>query len=188
MADFRKVAVAVAVAILFAFFVGLLLDLVYEAPKYETFCKPDDFFRAKPLIAPASAVPEEQCIYGEEYQQCLKKGGTPELNYTNATCPSFESCNLCNLEFNEASKQYNRNIFIIVGIIGLLAIFFGVLWKIEFLGTGFMFGGILLLVYGTARFFGDADKLLRVIIIFAELLIVIWVGYVKLYRKERKKV
>ena len=97
MADFRKVAVAVAVAILFAFFVGLLLDLVYEAPKYETFCKPDDFFRAKPLIAPASAVPEEQCIYGEEYQQCLKKGGTPELNYTNATCPSFESCNLCKL-------------------------------------------------------------------------------------------
>ena len=61
------------------------------------------------------------------------------------------------------------------------------MWKIEFLASGLMFGGIILLFYATVRYFHDADKLLRVVIIFAELLLVLWIGYKKLYKNEKKK-
>lgn len=184
MGDWKKIAVAVAIAILFAVFVGLLIDLVYEQPNYADYCKEE--FGPRPAII---ASKETLCgyEYGEEYQKCVNDKGLPRFTYNASGCPVFNECDLCYLQFDDALKVYNRNVFIIASVIGLVAIFAGTLWKIEFLGTGLMFGGILLLFYGTARFFPAADKLLRVIIIFAELLIVIWIGYKKLYKNGKKQ-
>ena len=71
--------------------------------------------------------------------------------------------------------------------LGIIAIIFGLYFGIDFIGSGFMFGGIATLFYGTIRYFGEANKYLRVIIIFAELLIVVWIGYKKLWAKQKHK-
>lgn len=188
MSDWKQIAVAVAVAILFAVFVGLLIDLVYEGPEYIDYCEEE--FGPRPVTI-ASKEPLCDYEYGTEYQKCVKDKGLPRFTYNASGCPVFDKCDTCNIQFTDAMESYNRNIFIIASIVGLVAVFAGTLWKIEFLGTGLMFGGIMLLFYGTVRFFPAADKLLRVIIIFAELLIVIWIGYKKLYKtgneKKRKK-
>lgn len=181
MVDLKQIAVAIAVAILFALFIILLTDLVYEEPKYSDYCE-NGF---KPI--PVTPIEKPCYEYGEEYQQCVREGGVVRWALNESDCRIFDRCDFCNLEYQDARKVYTRNVFLIAGIIGLASIFIGTLWKIEFLGTGFMFGGIILLFYATVRFFGDADKLLRVIIVFAELLIVIWIGYRKLYLKEKKK-
>ncbi len=187
MPGLKQIAVAAAVAILFAVFVALLVDLIYPEPRYDAFCAADVYGKyPRPYIEPPG-----RCDYDYQnnsaYNQCLMDGATPVFDYNQTGCPVYESCNFCNKEFDEAQKSYSRNIFIIVGIIGIIAIFAGTLWRIEFLGTGLMFGGIFLLFYGTVRYFGDADKTLRVLIVFAELLIVIWIGYKKLYKKEERK-
>lgn len=48
MADLRQIAVATAVAILFAVFIALLIDLAYEEPKYSDYCAKDKFTRPIP--------------------------------------------------------------------------------------------------------------------------------------------
>ncbi|MBI2084864.1 MAG: hypothetical protein HYT70_04635 [Candidatus Aenigmarchaeota archaeon] len=187
MVDLKQIAVAAAVAILFAVFIALLTELVYPQPNYNDFCE-DIFNKARPF--PLFPEPVDKCGYeyqnSSDYQQCINEGATPVFNYSSG-CPIYESCSTCNKDFDQATKEYNRNVFLITGAIGVIAIFAGTLWGIEFLGTGLMFGGILLLFYATVRYFSDADKLLRVIIVLAELLIVVWIGYKKLYKKGGKK-
>lgn len=184
MVDWRQIAVAVAVAVLFALFVGLLIDLVYESPQYADYCKEEFGPRPVPIASKETLCDYE---YGEEYQKCVDERGLPRFTYNASGCPVYDRCDTCYIQFDNATKVYNRNVFLVASVIGLVAIFAGTMWKIEFLGTGLMFGGILLLFYGTVRFFPAADKLLRVIIIFLELLIVIWIGYKKLYKSEKKK-
>lgn len=183
MVDIRQIAVATAVAILSALFVILLVDLAYNEPNYSDFCK-NDVGIGRPI-----PVVQGTCDYnyGDDYQNCVNQSGLARFKYNESGCPVFDKCDFCNRDFNDAQKVYNRDLFLIAAVVGLAMIFGGILWKIEFLGTGLMFGGIILLLYATVRYFGDADKLLRVLIILGELLIVLWIGYKKLYKNERKR-
>ena len=187
MPDLRQIAVAAAVAILSAVFIALLIDAVYPEPKWSDYCE-DEFgprFKAVPAVPPGI---ETRCdYYGDEEQQCYRDGGLVRTKLNESGCPVFDKCDFCNKDYDAARKVYTRNVFIIAGIIGVIAIFSGTMWKIEFLASGLMFGGIILLFYATMRYFHDADKLLRVIIVFVELLLVLWIGYKKLYKKGKKK-
>ena len=184
MADLKQIAVASAVAILFAVFVIVLIDAVYERPEYSDYCERFD--------TPVKIIQSEDVgcdyEYGEEYQQCERAdGGTARFKYNESGCRVFDECDFCNKEYEEVRKVYTRNVFLIAGLIGVAAIFAGTLWKIEFLASGIMFGGIILLFYATVIHFSNADKILRVIIIFVELLLVLWIGYKKLYKAEKKR-
>lgn len=186
MLDLRQIAVAAAVAILSAVFVILLMDLVYPEPKYFDYCKEE--FR-KPIPTTPIAYPEAPCYdYSSEgYLKCAEDGGIVRWKQNETGCYVYHYCDFCNKDYDNARKIHSRNVFVVAGLIGTIAIFTGTMWKIEFLASGLMFGGIILLFYATARFFGDADKLMRVIIIFIELLLVLWIGYKKLYKSEEKK-
>lgn len=184
MADLREVAVATAVAILFAVFFILLIDLVYDEPQYSDYCKDDFGPRAKPITA---EVPKCDYVSSEEEQQCYQDGGVARTKLNESGCPVFDRCDFCNKDFDAARNAHDRIVFIILGLIGVVAIFGGTLWKIEFLASGIMFGGIILMFYATVRYFGEASKLLQIIIIFVELLIVLWIGYKKLYKPQVKK-
>lgn len=183
--DLRQIAVAAAVAILSAVFVILLIDLIYREPQWNDYCKDDYGPRAKPVPAGIELKCDYQ--YGEEEQNCAEEKGLVRTKLNESGCPIFDYCDPCSKDYDAARKIYTRNVFIVAGVIGVIAIFAGTFWKIEFLASGLMFGGLILLFYATVRYFHDADKLLRVIIIFAELLLVLWIGYKKLYKSERKK-
>ncbi len=185
MPDLRQIAIAAAVAILSVVFVILLIDLVYQEPQWNDYCKDDFGPRAKSVPAGIELKCDYQ--YSEEEQKCYNEKGLVRTKLNESGCPVFDYCDFCNKDYDAVRKIYTRNVFIIAGVIGVIAIFVGTLWKIEFLASGLMFGGLILLFYATVRFFGDADKLLRVIIIFVELLLVLWIGYKKLYKSGRKK-
>jgi len=185
--DLRQIAVATAVAILSAVFIALLIDAVYPEPKWSDYCEDEFGPRSKPVPAVPGGVETRCDYYGDEEQQCYRDGGLVRTKLNESGCPVFDKCDFCKKDYDAARKIYTRNVFIVAGVTGVIAIFAGTLWKIEFLASGLMFGGIILLFYATMRYFNDADKLLRVIIIFAELLLVLWIGYKKLYKSSAKK-
>lgn len=175
----------VALALLSAFFVGLLVDALYVEPKYEDFCKAADRpYYEKPYPA---AYPQECSRYNLKAQEqqlineCLDAKGSPDYNVDNKGCQtSFKECNYCQRDFNQALQIYNRNVFYIVTPLGLLAIIFGLFIGFEVVGSGAMFGGILLMAYGTMRYFSDMSKIMRVVVIGIELLLLVIISIKKL--------
>ena len=198
MLDIKKYAMIVGITILFATLVLVTIDAFYPEPMYDDFCKSGQFARPYPVYEktyPASSLPAAQTnctdvlLPNKESQECERAGGFIEFDYDEKGCQVKRSmkCNYCNKEFNDYQKKYNRNVFFISAPIGLVAIFFGVLWTIDFLGSGFMFGGIAVLAIGTTRYFGDMSKWMRVFTIFIELVLLIWIGYKKLASPEERK-
>ncbi len=69
--------------------------------------------------------------------------------------------NKCEKDFVKEMETYNRNIFIPITIIGLLALAAGALFISEAMGPvapGLVFGGVLTILYGSMRGFGAVDK------------------------------
>lgn len=193
MADIKQVAVIVGIAVIFTAFIIVTTETFYETPRYEKVCNQTGYENDQHYI-PAKPFPERpintSCpdyYYSDpKINECTSQGGQPDYNYTKDNCPKFEKCNFCGKFFNEAIKKHGTISFIILAIIGLASIIFGVLFKIEFIGSGFMYSGIAIMFYATTRFFTmpDQNKYLKVAILFIELLIILWIGFKKLYKKK----
>jgi hypothetical protein len=186
--DLKRGALIISIAAFFVLFVILGADLFIEQPKYEKYCPPgqNDYSPLKyptPLnctaINPTSA----------EYAACAKSGGYIEYRYGSDGCPSESFCNTCSVEMEKATKSYNLIIFMIAVVFGSAAIIFGVLGpeSIESIASGFLYGGLILLIYGTIRYADLSNKYVRFVTIVLELALVVWAAYVKIEKGREKK-
>jgi len=175
----KKVALTVGIAVLFTLFIVFLVDAIYKSPKYEDYCTQPYF--------PKQVKNNCQPIYDEQLiQQCYKDKGELRYNYDEKGCEKEAYCDSCYKGFNEADSKYNKNIFFISAIVAIIAILVGLYLpkRVDAIASGFIFGGILVLLQGTVRVFGDLGKWSRVIVLAIELILLIWIGYKKVKDKK----
>jgi len=182
--EIKKLAMVIGILFLLPLFIGLFVDAVYEAPKYEDYCNNTWY--------PAHKEPKEgvKCpdMYAtEEAQNCINQKGEVRFKYDSDNCMIFDRCDMCSLRFSNDNAVYNRNIFFILAPIGLIIIVLGIYLTVDYMGAGMMFGGLITLFYATMRYFTDMSKLLRAFVILIELLIIMWIGYKKIGIKTKKK-
>jgi len=80
----------------------------------------------------------------------------------------------------ENPEAYNRNLFIIASISGLIAIVVGGYFvNNESVGSGLIGGGVITILYGLIRYWEYAENILRVVILALILGVLIWVGIKK---------
>ncbi len=188
MDNIKQVPIIIGIAVLFTLFITLSIEAFYTSPKYEDFCTPALQSRLYPK-EPYAVSPQANCTYSRDQRetQCYADKGQVVYDYDTKGCQVYKDCDFCQRDFDDQRKIHDRNIFLITAPLGLIAIIFGLYFGIDFIGSGFMFGGIATLFYGTVRYFGEANKYLRVLIILIELLIVVWIGYKKLWAKQKHK-
>tara|TARA_Y100000310_G_scaffold254638_1_gene261768 strand:+ start:2591 stop:3001 length:411 start_codon:yes stop_codon:yes gene_type:complete len=87
----------------------------------------------------------------------------------------------------EERQQYRFNTFIILAIIGAIAIVAGMLMtSLESIGSGLLGGGILTILYSVTISWGSLNKYLRLLVLFAILILLIFLGYKKIESKSSK--
>ena len=187
MIDLRKVAIIFVIAILYAIFVFTFVDAVNPGPDRNEYCT-DSFEKPRSLIERKQGVdcPDIDPTK-EEIMQCSKNLGYIQFDYDS----SYE-CS-CKEGFKGLMEKKNLIDFGIYTIFALIAILVGLFLPYEkntlneWVGTGFMLGGLITLFIGTARFFGDLARPLRPVVILVELIIVIYISYKKLGNFKNKK-
>lgn len=176
MVDIRKILIIFVIGILYSIFVHSFVDAVYPAPEYEDYCKS----YAEPKLIEKEL---EKCE-PIEFPEC--EGGQYEYTYDSQGCPMSAVCSKCFEELRNVQKSYNGIYFILSSIFGLFAIALALYLPIkknelnEWVGTGFMLGGLLSIFVGTATYYGDMTRLLRPFVILIELIIVIYLAYKKI--------
>ncbi|GAG10307.1 unnamed protein product [marine sediment metagenome] len=86
--------------------------------------------------------------------------------------------------YKEARDKYNLNLFIILIIIGAVAITVGLfLYSFEGIGSGIFGGGVLTVIYGSIISWGVLNKYLKITLLFVVLVLLIFLGYKKLEKK-----
>lgn len=158
--------VSIAIALILAFFVGYGIEVFDPSPKHEDFC-PRDLHEI------------------DNKESCQDQGGSWNIADTEMERPIpikgfCQPSKKCYDQFEQSSSKHDRIVFITAAIIGLLSIMVGIVLKKDTVNTGVLSGGLLLILYGTIRYWRHADNLLKFVILGISLAILIWIGYKKL--------
>lgn len=176
-----KWSLVFGIAILLNLFVNYSLSLVYKEPSFTQFCPIEQV--QKPITGKESCVERGgqwteytgvesgagQAVYDGSTVvrggsvptkvQSVQQGEQKIIGYCD---PYFT----CSQKHYEASKVYNRNVFVTLAIFGvllLIASFFVVVSPA--LSIGLSFGGVLSLIVASLRYWSDMNDYLRVAVL-----------------------
>ncbi len=168
---FKKIALAISIVIILNLFVNYAIYTFYKPPKYEDFCPtPQAYYKTEKSCLDAGG--KWFYTYGKEVPKPAPLTDE-ELGYCDADF-------YCRQTYEDAQSFYNRNVFIILIVVGLISIVIGFVLKVDTVANGFLFGGILSLIIGTIRYWSAMQDYLRVIILGIVLAFLIWLGYKKI--------
>jgi len=159
----KKVIISIGIAILFVMFIAYAIESFYPSPTYEKFCPDID----KPILT------QEECQANNGTWQQYPKPTEFEEGY----CDTYSNCYE---DYRKASEPYNRNVFFIAISLGLIVLILSFIPILETVSLGFMSGSILLIIYGTIRYWGSLSNIWKTIMIGFALAVLIWISYKKL--------
>jgi hypothetical protein len=165
-------SVIIGIVIVLNLFFNYALSLAYKSPQFENYCKNEQVVN----------VPDNQ-------NACVSQGGQWTSNpYYGKPAPAggteFRgSCDLqytCRQEFDAANKSYNRNVFVILVILGALSVAAGNFWvSNEVIASGLSLAGVLSFLIASGRYWSSANDLVRLLILAIALGILFWVAMKK---------
>ncbi len=170
-------SVILGIMIVLNLFFNYALSLVYKSPEYNSFC------------------PNEQVVtIPDNRNACLSQGGqwTDNVYYgkpapTGVREPSGY-CDLqytCRQSFEDAMKTYNRNVFIVLIVLGAISVTVGNFFAgNQVITGGLSLAGLLSFLVASVRYWGSADNWVRVIILAIALGILFWIA-VKKFRDRQ---
>lgn len=193
MSRFKQVLLAVAIAIVFVFFVGFGIATFYKAPKYEDFCLQREF---KDISTEQSCeiqngkwtsyereVPKPIAMDSSQLLCTKISDAGKNITLSCETKQQIEQSGYCDTDFycrenfQKVNEKYNRNVFITATGIGIIILIVGFALGMASVSAGLMGGGVLTILYGIIRYWTDLPDYGRFTILGIILAILIWLGY-----------
>jgi len=200
MSKFKHVLLAIAIAIVFVFFIGFGISSFYKTPKYEDFCGEREKFIdviTRPVCDEIGGkwnprdFPRTQENFDNNQLLCTKVSEKDDV--VNLNCHSQEQLEnqgfcerdyQCRKDYDDSREKYNRNVFIFATGIGIIILILGFALNMASVSSGLMGGGILTIIYGTIRYWSDLPDFGRFVILGITLTILIWLGYKKISKSK----
>jgi hypothetical protein len=192
----KNFILGVAIAIIFAFFIGFGIKTFYHEKQWDDFCTDvgarimnnqaecESAGGRWNAVSPEKPVPE----LTDNQLLCTKTAGTGDtmaLSCTSQeTIKSQGYCDVnyeCQKEYEAFQSGYTRNLFIIAAIIGLITMIIGGFFlKHESVSPGLMGGGFFTILYGIIRYWQYAGDWLRFTLLGVILAMLIYLAYKRL--------
>jgi hypothetical protein len=169
----KEVLLGIVIAIIFLMFCVFGTKLIYDNPEYKDYC--NNSYTSPLKIASNYNTSME---LENKANECYKQGGIPKYEYDEEGCGIDLECDFCSKNFEEANKDYTKNLFLISLIFGMIVIVISVLFiKISMISGGLMGGSIFFMIYGTGGYWSYMDDFLRFGILGIVLGVLIWLAY-----------
>lgn len=165
-------SVIIGIIIVLNLLFNYALSLAYGEPQYDAYC-------------PTSQVVENP----DNQNSCVDQGGQWTSNsYYGKPAPAGITepqgyCDLqytCRQAFDAANKDYSRNVFVVLVLLGALSVLAGNFLKgNDVISSGLALGGVLSFVIASMRYWGAANDAIRVIILIIAFAMLVWVAMKK---------
>jgi hypothetical protein len=175
----KSIALALAILVVFNLFIGMGIRTFYPGPEFDEFC---------PVNMPEIS-DENQCREsggqwiepGEVSVDARRFAPAPPI----ADVPFCDEAYTCRQEFEQENTVRQRNVFVVWVIAGFAALLAGYLIERSSpVSAGFVFGGVVAFVVGSAGYWTQMDEILRFSLLGVVLAVLIWLGY---RRRELKQ-
>lgn len=120
-----------------------------------------------------------------KYYSCTKQQYLEINGLKNVDDPKYDKVRAAALEqeYNNGRDTFNKHLFYVAVPIGILTIAAGLLVPIPGIGAGFMFGGLLTLLYGFFTYWSDLPVRVRFLVLLFGLILFVVIGWVKYSKK-----
>ena len=170
-----KWALVIGIVVILNLFFNYTISLFYKEPNF------DNYFPRPQVVE--SITTKEAClkvggqwIEGPTYNERYVKPKPVDFSEMKSYCdPNFTK----QQEFNNAQKSYQRNIFIILIVLGVISLVSGAFLANEIVTLGLSWGGVLSLIITSMRYWSTADNLIKVLILGFALAALIWLAVKK---------
>jgi len=171
-----KWALVIGIVIVLNLFFNYTISLLYKEPSY------DRYFPQQQVVKEIKT--KESCVEAggqwTENTRYYKSADGLEIPQPASYCdPDFTK----RQEYDEARKGYERNIFIMLVILGIASLALGTFMANEILTLGLSWGGVLSLLIASMRYWSTADNLVKVLILGFALVALVWLA-VKKFGKQ----
>ena len=173
LSDVLKWALILAIIVVVNVFIASVIQLTYPRPEYTTFCPT--------LQVNVSPDTQQGCIDvgGQWTANGLYKGAVAQPSATVAQEPAgyCDTNYTCNKNYEDARKGYERNVFIVWVVLGIVLILLSVfIAHMGAISLGFSLGGVIALIVGTMSYWSDMDAWIRVVVLGVALIALIVLG------------
>lgn len=198
--NIKRGLITIAIAVIFALFIGYGIEVFHDSPKQEEFCPnvydilnkeecetAGGLWRVQSCAA-SGIVNEGPASDSESREETEVRAVKPVPAAASAAAQGYcETRSACYEDFQLIMSRHDKIVFIVAAIFGVLAIIAGMILKKEGVNDGFVAGGILLILYGTIRYWQHADDVLKFVLLGLVLGALVWIGYKKLDQRRDKK-
>jgi hypothetical protein len=174
-----KWALIIGIVVVLNLFLNYSISLFYKEPDY------NNYFPQQQVVEPITT--KEACLavggQWNENSNIVSKGiyptpTSPQIN--NSYCdPNFTK----QQEFSNAQKVYQRNVFVMLVVLGVISLLLGAFIPNEIITLGLSWGGVLSLIIASMRYWSTADNIVKVIILAFALGALIWLAVKKFGNK-----
>ena len=187
--NFKKLILVLGIIIVLNLFFNYGVATFYKTPKFEDFCKPETLSEKYETKEKCESIgglwTANQSVYPAEKIPPAPVSEIRTLNQPTAWCDVQYTCRK---DSENAMSIFNRNVFIVLVVAGVVSIIAGFLvGQSEAVALGLSFGGILSLIIGTIRYWSDMNDYLRFIILGIALAVLIWIG-IKKFRDQHESI
>ena len=177
----KAIALAASIVIVLNLFINMGVKTFYPGPEFEDFCSEVEgkVFNNQ---TSCEAVGGNWVLVGESIDGRFERPVPFGVEDRKPYCDPYKSCRA---DHQDARSLYDRNVFIILIIAGLVSL--GVGYGISAaaaVSSGLVFGGVLSFIIGTMRYWSNMDDYLRFIVLGLALVVLIWIGYRKVSGKN----
>lgn len=173
-----KWALILGIIIVLNLFFNYTISLLYKAPQFENFC---------PVALTSKAYVDKNSCFeaGGQWNETTVPVEIKDGSKVVSTAPQITGyCDVtysCSKVYNNTQSVYNRNVFIILVILGIASLALGsFVTGISVVSLGLSFGGVISLFIGSVRYWSDMDDWLRVAVLGVALAALIWLGVKKI--------
>ncbi len=173
----KTLVLGVGIFIVYLLMLSYGIEAFYPSPKYDAYCTGyDPGYPVKTYPVGGSCTFSQ--TLADQASQCSVQGGYAVYTYNETGCETgIKECNLCSKHYMDAQKVYDKRVFIIALIAGIitLGVGYGIL-SVEPVGSALMASGIGAILYGSIRNWQNLSDVLRFVLLVVALVLLIWIA------------
>lgn len=174
---FQQVILALAIAIVLVAFVMYGISVIYEKPDWEDYC-PEKLHRKQ--YTDQASCESAGGLWSEDRTRPCPEGVECPQGWCDATYT-------CRKEYESVREVYERNVFFVAAPIGLAVLIIGLLLRLAAVSAGISIGGVVLIAIAVIRYWNELGKYVRLLLLGALLVILIWLAYKRFGNKKGGK-
>ena len=179
MSRIKEIILALAIVVVLNLFFNYGVSTFYKSPDYEKFC-PVELNQKAYVDQPSCEAVSGRWFESNESQKYYRgevpipmEPQTDQKGWCDATAK-------CRADYDSVRNVYNRNVFVVLVILGLISLALGFLViDVGAVANGFLGGGLVSLIIGTIRYWSDMNDYLRFTVLGLALALLIFLGYKK---------